>query len=181
MRCIFKVLVPGQFRLPFVLAILLAMQLPFSLAKADAGVIQESAAAAAVTSLPASLPLKRDVDEGAGIGVEAATLTAGGLLMLGVWAAARFRRRQLGAAGRAAPASLPWLGQLLAGRERRTLRVIETAPLTSQVRLHVVAWQGTEYLVSSSPGAVSVLDKRQSPPASASEVDAFGAGPEGQA
>jgi hypothetical protein len=45
-------------------------------------------------------------------------------------------------------------------RRPRALRVVETAPLSPHARLHVVTWNDKEYLVSSSPGEVRILDTR---------------------
>lgn len=114
--------------------------------------------------LPASLPLKRDDDQ-QGIGAQGVALTAGGILLLAVWLAAQLRRRTTGGAAAKARgrAGVPWLRRLVAAPG--ALRVLETAALTSQVRMHVVAWHGREYLVSTSADAVRIVDRRDPPPA----------------
>jgi hypothetical protein len=107
------------------------------------------------------VPLRRDADS-EGVGTGTAALAAACVLLAGVWAAAQYRRRQRGAvAHKPGAVSFPWLGRLLPDVSGRQLRVVETASLTSQARLHVVAWQGQEYLVSTALDKVCILDRRE--------------------
>jgi hypothetical protein len=106
-----------------------------------------------------AIPFKRD-DEG-GIGTGAAAGTAACLLLLGVWGTIQVRNKGQHSAGAAAgpwPGWWPLLGRAGARRER-TLRVLETAALSPQVRLHVVTWRGKEYLVASSTSGARILDR----------------------
>ncbi len=128
------------------------------------------AAQAAGPVFAPGLPLKRDgVDDGVGTGT--AALAAGGVLLAGVWAAAQYRQRRRGSAGKPGAFSLPWLGRFLPAAPGRQLRVVESAALSSHARLHVVVWRDQEYLVSTSLDKVSILDRREAP-----AEDAPGAG-----
>ena len=107
------------------------------------------------------VPLRRDADS-EGVGTGTAALAAVCVLLAGVWAAAQYRRRQRGAVAlKPGAVSFPWLGRLIPDASGRQLRVVETASLTSHARLHVVAWQGQEYLVSTALDKVSILDRRE--------------------
>jgi hypothetical protein len=110
------------------------------------------------------VPLRRDTDN-EGVGTGTAALAAGCVLLAGVWAAAQYRRgRHGGAVRKPGRVSLPWLGHLLPDASNRQLRVVETATLTSHARLHVVAWQDQEYLVSTALDKVTILDRRERRP-----------------
>jgi hypothetical protein len=110
------------------------------------------------------LPLRRDADS-EGVGTGTAALAAVCVLLTGVWAAAQYRRRRRGGVVRKpGRMSFPWLGHLLPDASGRQLRVVETTSLTSHARLHVVAWQGQEYLVSTAHDKVCILDRRERPP-----------------
>lgn len=125
---------------------------------------QASGAAPGKLPFAPGLPLRRDADS-EGVGTGTAALAAVLVLLAGVWAAAQYRRRQRGAMARKpGRVSLPWLGRLLPDAPSRQLRVVETASLTSHARLHVVAWQGQEYLVSTAHDKVCILDRRERPP-----------------
>lgn len=105
------------------------------------------------------LPLKREAaDEGVGTGT--AAVAAGAVLLAAVWAAVQYRRRQGSAARKPGAAALPWFGRLLPDAGARQLRVVETAALGAHARLHVVQWQGQEYLLSATADNVSVLDRK---------------------
>lgn len=122
---------------------------------------QASGTASGTQPFAPGLPLRRDADSG-GIGTGTAALAAVLVLLAGVWAAAQSRRRQRGSAARMpGRLSFPWLGHLLPDAPTRQLRVVETASLTSHARLHVVAWQGQEYLVSTAHDKVCILDRRE--------------------
>jgi hypothetical protein len=109
-----------------------------------------------------SLPLKRDAaDEGVGTGT--AAVAAAAVLLAGVWAAAQYRGRQRGAARKPGAAILPWISRILPDAQARQLRVVETAALGAHARLHVVQWQGQEYLLSATADNVSILDRRVLP------------------
>jgi hypothetical protein len=126
----------------------------------NAAAVQTAAAAASKPVFPSDLPLRRDTG-GEGVGTSSAALAAAAVLLAGVWAAARFRQRQRGTVRRPGMGALPWLAHLRPGASGRQLRVIETAALTSHARLHVVAWQGQEYLVSTALDKVCILDRRE--------------------
>jgi hypothetical protein len=108
------------------------------------------------------LPLRRESDSDA-VGPRNATLAAASILLIAVWVTVQYRRRQRGMSGGLRAPGLPWLGHLLSDAQPRHLRVVETTSLTPHARLHVVAWKGREYLVSSGPGHVRVLDRREIP------------------
>ena len=108
------------------------------------------------------LPLKREAD-GDALGPRSATLAATGILLVAVWVAVQYRRRQRGVARKGRAPALPWLGQLFPDTQARQLRVVESTSLTPHARLHVVVWKGREYLVSTAPDHVRVLDRREIP------------------
>ena len=121
-------------------------------------------AAPAQPSFAPGVPLRRDADN-EGVGTGTAALAAGCVLLAGVWVAAQYRRgRRGGTARKPGRAPLPWLGRLIPDAPGRQLRVVETATLTSHARLHVVAWQGQEYLVSTALDKVTILDRREARP-----------------
>lgn len=142
--------------------LVLAVQItPALAAPASAGAGAPSGAAPTKQPFAPGVPLRRDTDS-EGVGTGTAALAAACVLLAGVWAAAQYRRRQRGAAVRKpGRMSLPWLGHLLPEASARQLRVVETASLTSHARLHVVAWQGQEYLVSTAHDKVCILDRRE--------------------
>jgi hypothetical protein len=107
------------------------------------------------------LPFKRD--EAGGIGAGTAVATAGLLLLLGIWAAAQHRARQGQGGKTGRRIGFPWLERFATPTRERSLRVLESVPLTSQARVHVVAWRGKEYLVSTSAETVCVLDSAEAP------------------
>jgi len=113
-------------------------------------------AASAPPRFAPGLPLRRESDSDA-VGPGDATLAAAGILLIAVSVTVQYRRRQRGVPGR------PWLGHLLPDAQGRHLRVVETASLTPHARLHVVEWKGREYLVSTAPDHVRVLDRREVP------------------
>lgn len=119
-------------------------------------------AASAQPGFAPGLPLRRESDSDV-IGPRRATLAAAGILLIAVWATVQYRRRQGGVSGRPRNPGLPWLGHLLPEAQARHLRVVETASLTPHAKLHVVAWKGREYLVSTAPDHVRVLDRREIP------------------
>lgn len=123
-----------------------------------------SNAASAQPGFAPGLPLRRESDSDV-VGPRSATLAAAGILLIAVWVTVQYRRRQRGVSGRLRAPALPWLGHLLPEAQARQLRVVETASLTPHARLHVVAWKGREYLVSTTPGHVRVLDRREIPAA----------------
>jgi hypothetical protein len=108
------------------------------------------------------LPLKRDAADDV-VGPGRAALAAGGILLIAVWAAVQYRKRQRGVARKAGPLAFPWLGHLLPDAQARQLSVVETATLAPHAKLHVVTWKGREYLVSTAPDHVRVLDRREIP------------------
>lgn len=128
--------------------------------QASAGANNEAAAPAKPVFAP-GLPLKRE-EGNDGVGTGTAALAAGAVLLAGIWAAVQYRQRQRGGVRKPGAASVPWLGRLLPDAPGRQLRVVETAALTSHARLHVVVWQGQEYLVSTALDKVSILDRRES-------------------
>jgi hypothetical protein len=119
-------------------------------------------AASAPPRFAPGLPLRRESDSDA-VGPRNATLAAAGILLIAVWVTVQYRRRQRGVPGRLRAPAWPWLGHLLPDAQARHLRVVETASLTPHARLHVVEWKGREYLVSTAPDHVRVLDRREVP------------------
>lgn len=128
---------------------------------ANLGAATPPAAAAKLVFAP-DLPLKRDAGN-EGVGTGTAALVAGVILVAGVWAAMQVRRRQRGVVRKPGAVPLSWFGRFLPDSSGRQLRVLETATLTSHARLHVVVWQGQEYLVATALDKVSILDRRESP------------------
>lgn len=130
-----------------------------SVEKASVQQVREGQAANSAIS-ERSIPFKRD--EGAGIGAGMATGTAACLLLLGVWVALQFRARQGQGGSRGKRLQLPWLQWFGSPAGERSLRVVESASLTAQARLHVVEWRGKEYLISTSADVVRILDSAAS-------------------
>jgi hypothetical protein len=125
-------------------------------------VLAFTACASAAPVFAPGLPLRREAGDD-GVGPSAAALAALAVLMVGVWAAVQYRRRQRGNGRTRGAAPMPWLGRLFPDAQGRELRVLEAASLGSHARLHVVAWRGREYLVSSALDQVRVLDRRDAP------------------
>lgn len=135
---------------------------PGAAPRVDAPVVRSGSGgvATAQSGFAPSLPLKRDTDSDT-VGGRSAALAAACILLIAVWAAVQYRRRQRDVPGIGRAPALPWLGLLLPDSQARELRVVETAALAPHARLHVVAWRGREYLVSTAPGHVRVLDRRE--------------------
>lgn len=146
------------------------MAAPVTAAEPDAPTRAEPRAArgdssdtvAAQPGFAPGLPLKRDTD-GDVVGARSAALAAAGILFISVWVAVQYRKRQRDLPRKVGARAFPWLGHLLPDAQARHLRVVETATLTPHARLHVVAWKGREYLVSTAPDHVRVLDRREVP------------------
>jgi hypothetical protein len=137
---------------------------PAAAARVDGRPARSEAAgtASAQPGIAPGLPLRRESDSDV-VGPRRATLAAAGILLIAVWVTVQYRRRQQGVSGRPRASALPWLGHLLPEAQARHLRVVETASLTPHAKLHVVAWKGREYLVSTAPDHVRVLDRREIP------------------
>jgi hypothetical protein len=110
----------------------------------------------------APIPFKKD-DQG-GIGTGAAAGTAACLLLLGVWGTIQIRSK-----GGRGPGPGQWPALLMlrgrgAAQRERSLRVLETAALSAQVRLHVVRWRGKDLLIASWASGAQILDPDTAPP-----------------
>ena len=111
----------------------------------------EGAPAAAPAEVPltsaSGLPLRKDEDAGTGAAyLFLALLLAGGGAL--VWAARKGRLRVNG---------LRWVART----EDAGLDIVASRALGPQGTVHVVRWQGTEFLVGATAHAVNVLAKRE--------------------
>lgn len=116
--------------------------------------------AAARPRLPDTLPFRRDpetqtVAPGLGVAAGAVLLLAAALALALRWQAAR--RRQL--AGTPPPA-VPWRQWLGKQAGDDAIELLGSRQLGPGVRLHVVQWQGRQYLLSNGPHSVTLLDQR---------------------
>lgn len=100
------------------------------------------------------VPFKRD-DSGE-IGTSAAVATAVCLLLLAAWVAVQVRAKRGQSTKLNISLRLP--GLPVSRPAERSLRVLESASLTSSVRLHIVNWRGKEYLISTAADTVQVMD-----------------------
>ena len=106
------------------------------------------------------LPLQHDVEPSwSGLGLLQA-LILGAFLLL--WIAWLWRRQGPGALAKWRRQG--WRG-LLAVREPDGLRVVQSAALTQRASLHVVRWNGQEWLLGCSEGGVTELARRDAPAA----------------
>lgn len=124
---------------------------------------------AASSALPSSLPVRRDtapVWETGGIGVLGAlsvVLVVAGALAWGL-------RRGMATSPKTADWSSVlrgrWLllgGKSPSGRPQEELRMVRSLRLTPRASVHVVEWNGRQWLVGASEQAVSLLGERSSP------------------
>jgi flagellar biogenesis protein FliO len=114
-------------------------------------------AASAASGLPASLPLRRGGEtewHGSGMGSFGAMSIVLALALLLAWGLSRRRRGGAAAGGLAG-----WSG-LWAAKRPDALRVLQSTRLTSKTSLHVVQWDGQEWLVGSGDGGVSLIGRR---------------------
>ncbi|MFL6676164.1 MAG: flagellar biosynthetic protein FliO [Massilia sp.] len=99
-------------------------------------------------------------DDAGDIGTSAAVATAVCLLLLAVWVAVQVKAKRGQGAKFNFPLRFLRLASSVSGE--RSLRVLESAPLTAHVRLHVVNWRGKEFLISTAAETVRVLDRAES-------------------
>jgi len=111
-------------------------------------------AASAASGLPASLPLRRGGDtdwQGSGTGTFGAMSIVLAVALLLTWVLSR-RRGGTAAAGA--------LRGLWPAKRPDALQVLQSTRLTSRSSLHVVQWNGQEWLVGSGDGGVSLIGRR---------------------
>jgi flagellar biogenesis protein FliO len=117
--------------------------------------LQAMPAASAASGLPASLPLRRGGEtdwQGSGMGSFGAMSIVLAVALLLTWGLSRRR-------GGAATAGA-WRG-LWPAKRADALRVLQSTRLTSRSSLHVVAWDGREWLVGCGDGGgVSLIASR---------------------
>lgn len=140
-----------------VLVLCLAATAPRGVARAE-DARPEDVGAAVRSS--ADLPLRRDPPPGGeGRGVRAAIFLA--LLALGGAAVVALQRRRL--AGSRGAADAGWKRWLAAGADV-PVRVRFSARLSPRASVHVVEWNGEEWLVGAGDAQVTLLGKRTLPP-----------------
>lgn len=123
-------------------------------------------AASAASGLPASLPLRRGGEtewQGAGMGSFGAMSIVLALALLLAWGLSRRR------GGGAAAGGLGRLAGWWPAPRPQALRVLQSTRLTSKTSLHVVQWDGQEWLVGSGDSGVSLIGRR-APVAQESQV-----------
>ena len=104
------------------------------------------------------LPLQHDAEPSwSGLGL-LQVLILGSFLLL--WIAWLWRRQGTGALGRWRRQG--WRGLLAAG-EPDGLRVVQSAALTARASLHVVRWNGQEWLLGCTESNVTELGRRDAP------------------
>jgi flagellar biogenesis protein FliO len=163
---------PGAERLPRLLiagALAVACIVGMPLARAEGTAESNSGAGptpAAVSTLPSSLPVRRDaapIWETGGIGV----LGALGVVLLAAGAAAWVLRRT-GNSPRPVRKAAPFgrwfstLGSALSKGPQDDLRLVRTLRLTPRASVHVIEWDGRQWLIGAAENAVSVLGDRVS-------------------
>ena len=118
--------------------------------------------ASSAASLPASLPLKKDVPSPE---TPVRAMLAWSLVLVIAAAGAGFVLLRSGRLGRGGVA---W-GRSPAG----VLRRMTSLPLAQNASLHVIQWDSQEYLLGTTPQGVTLLDKRpvQQPAGTAAEGD----------
>ena len=139
------------------------------------GAVQPSAGAPTVSpALPSSLPVRRDaapVWETGGIGVLGAlsvVLLVAGTLAWGLRRGMVVPR----AADRSAAVRDRWMSlwsKLPNGKPQEELRMVRSLRLTPRASVHVIEWDGRQWLVGASDHAVALLGER---PASCTVPDA---------
>jgi flagellar protein FliO/FliZ len=127
---------------------------------------QTAAPSAASASLPASIPVKRDVvGEGVGPTGDAAWLAVASIGILLAFALIVARRR----GGRVGNSDAgPWWTQLrsvLGATPSHEIERVSSMRLTPRHTLHVVVWEGRRLLVGCSENAVALLAESSRAPA----------------
>jgi flagellar biogenesis protein FliO len=120
--------------------------------------MQAMPAASAASGLPASLPLRRGGEtdwQGSGMGTFGAMSIVLAAALLAAWILSR--RRGGGAATGAATGALRGLWPV---QRPAALQVLQSTRLTSRTSLHVVQWDGQEWLVGSGDSGVSLIGRR---------------------
>jgi hypothetical protein len=98
-------------------------------------------------------------DDAGEIGTSAAVATAVCLLLLAVWVGVQVKAKRGRGVKFRSPLRFLRFASSVSGE--RSLHVLESAPLTAHVRLHVVNWRGKEYLISTAAETVRVLDRAE--------------------
>jgi hypothetical protein len=122
------------------------------------------APAAPAVRLPADLPLRRETSSrlggghpGAAVAVLLVMVALGGMALL------HGRRRLLPAGPTGERGLAAWIRGLgVAGSEER-LRLLQSVRLTSHSSVHVLRWDGREWLIGSGEQGVTVLGRRSDP------------------
>jgi hypothetical protein len=111
--------------------------------------------------LPADLPLKRESSQ-APAGSRAATpfVLAATLLVFG--GAALLRRYSRAAKGQPATdrSLAAWLRRFSPSAQEHSLRVLQSARLTARASVHVLKWDGREWLIGCTEQGVTVMGQR---------------------
>lgn len=137
---------------------------PAAVAAPDAPATRAAVAARPqATALPASmhvapeLPLRRD-DPGAGPLVRSLAVSA---VLIAILGAVLLRRRRSGTPR--APGSLPglgWLARVGPGMPAASLQVLGSTRLTPRATVHVLRWDGDEWLVGCTDQGMTILGRR---------------------
>lgn len=124
-----------------------------------------SAAAASAIHLPASLPFRRESETTSTAGPK----LLGGVLVLAaaLIGAQRWLRRR-----KATPAARPWSPWPGGRQSGDTIGLLSSKQLGPGARLHVIEWQGRQYLLADSGGNVTVLDQSPARPSTSQRAAA---------
>ncbi len=134
---------------------------------ASADTASSTSAPTSSATLSPSLPLRRDTDSASEIG-GAATFLILALSIAAIWAAGwalvrnhRLQRRFLPALG-----GIGGTGQSKTGKWWQSLattdgvQILQSKPLTARVSVHVLQWDGKEWLLGCADNAIEVIGQR---------------------
>lgn len=124
--------------------------------------VRPSAPNPAPTGLPATLPLKRGAEgtlASSGTSFLTFAVVVGGLAAAAIWLT-RQRKRT----AQDAQAGPDWLQRLLPPRTPAGIRVLQSSRLTPKASLHLVHWNGQEWLLGCSDHGISTIGVRSIEP-----------------
>jgi hypothetical protein len=116
----------------------------------------------AQSALPATIPLRRDVDTWSGDGHGPLQVVPMLVLLAVVIGGVAWRRMRTRHPDKPAPAS-SWRRWLTPAGLSDGLRIKQSLRLTPRASVHVLDWDGQELLVACTETAVTVLERRVSP------------------
>ena len=110
--------------------------------------------------LSADLPLRREPSQALAVGRAPALVVLAAIMLVFVGGA--LLRRQGRAVGRGPAVAVrlaSWLRTLSPAEPKRTLRVLQSARLTARASVHVLQWDGREWLVGCSEQGMTVMGR----------------------